>query len=72
MVETWQARHLGQRGPGADGRSPRPRGAGAGGSLCAAPAASRREIPFEEAVDIIAQAFARALTPRWGLCPHDG
>ncbi|MEH8153268.1 M3 family oligoendopeptidase [Aeromonas caviae] len=59
MAETWQARHLGQRALGLMAGHLGLEVLGPEDLFAPPPAASRREIPFEEAVDIIAQAFAR-------------
>ena len=59
MTETWQARHLGQRALGLMAGHLGREVLGPEDLFVPPPAASRREIPFEEAVDIIALAFAR-------------
>ncbi|MGS3143370.1 M3 family oligoendopeptidase [Aeromonas sanarellii] len=59
MQETWQARHLGQRALGLMAGRLGLEVLGPEDLFAPPPAASRREIPFEEAIGIIAEAFAR-------------
>ena len=57
MAETWQARHLGQRALGLMAGHLGLEVLGPEDLFVPPPAASRREIPFEEAIEIIALAF---------------
>lgn len=58
MRETWQARHLGQRALGLMARRLGIEELGPEDLFAPPPASSHRSIPFEEAIDIIALAFA--------------
>ena len=58
MRETWQARHLGQRALGLMARRLGIEELGPEDLFAPPPASSHRSIPFEEAIEIIAQAFA--------------
>ncbi|MFQ2103716.1 M3 family oligoendopeptidase [Aeromonas rivipollensis] len=58
MRETWQARHLGQRALGLMARRLGIEELGPEDLFAPPPASSHRSIPFEEAIEIIALAFA--------------
>ncbi|MNX42212.1 Oligoendopeptidase F, plasmid [compost metagenome] len=58
MQETWQARHLGQRALGLMARRLGIEELGPEDLFAPPPASSHRSIPFEEAIEIIALAFA--------------
>ncbi|MNJ17083.1 Oligoendopeptidase F, plasmid [compost metagenome] len=58
MQETWQARHLGQRALGLMARGLGIEELGPEDLFAPPPASSHRSIPFEEAIEIIALAFA--------------
>ena len=58
MAETWQARHLGQRALGLMARRLGIEELGPEDLFAPPPASSHRSIPFEEAIEIIALAFA--------------
>ncbi len=71
MQETWRARGLGQRALGLMAERLGIEELGPEDLFAPPPAAVSREIPFEEAIEIIAEAFSRF--DRDGrVCPHDG